>query len=112
MIEVGKEGIMKHFNRVCYRFLEEREAQIEKWGIQHHSFTNWLVILMGEVGEASKEALESVYMDGRDNFNIKIKNYEKELIQCGAVVVAILEDLYDTFPEFFEQEKRIKKSED
>ena len=99
MIEVDKHDIMKHFNRVCYRFLEEREAQLEKWGIHHHDHFKWLTILMEEIGEASEQALK-----------MNLEQYEKEIIQCGAVIVAILEDLYDTFPNVFKQEERQLKN--
>jgi len=99
MIEVDKFGLMKHFNRVCYKLLEEREAQIGKWGTCHHNHFKWLSILMEEIGEASRAALE---MD--------IEQYEKEIIQCGSICVAILEDLYNTFPNTFKQEERGKIS--
>ena len=38
---------------------EEREAQEEKWGSQHHAPMEWLAILGEEFGEACKAALES-----------------------------------------------------
>jgi len=36
----------------------ERFAQERKWGAQHHSLAEWLVILGEEYGEACKAALD------------------------------------------------------
>ncbi|MGI0011926.1 MAG: hypothetical protein ACREBU_00570 [Nitrososphaera sp.] len=37
---------------------EERKRQESKWGPQTHAPIKWLAILMEEVGEAAKDALE------------------------------------------------------
>lgn len=60
--------------------LVERIRQDTKWGEQNHDPAIWLSILMEEVGEASKAYLEG---DG--------VGYVHEMIQVGAVVVAMLE---------------------
>lgn len=59
----------------------ERKAQDEKWGNQSdNSIGRWLAILVEELGEASKAFLESDY-----------EKYRDELIQAGAVIVAMIE---------------------
>jgi len=62
--------------------LKERIHQDEKWGEQNHNVYKWLAILGEEVGEANKAALE----DSRNNLI-------NELIQIGAVTVAMIESL-------------------
>tara|TARA_Y100000994_G_C15703639_1_gene446377 strand:- start:9580 stop:9816 length:237 start_codon:yes stop_codon:yes gene_type:complete len=62
--------------------LEERQNQDIKWGEQNHNIYKWLAILGEEVGEANKAALDN--------------NYDEiitELIQIGAVTVAMIESL-------------------
>lgn len=58
----------------------ERIKQDKKWGLQRHSREKWLTILMEEVGELAKEALEK-----------NDANYMEELIQVAAVSIAMLE---------------------
>ena len=62
--------------------LKERQKQDEKWGEQNHDVYKWLAILGEEVGEANKAALE----DSRSDLI-------SELIQIGAVTVAMIESL-------------------
>ncbi len=62
--------------------LEERKKQDKKWGEQNHAIYKWLAILGEEVGEVNKAALEDDYYE--------IIN---ELVQIGAVTVAIIESL-------------------
>ena len=62
--------------------LEERQRQDDKWGEQNHDVYKWLAILGEEVGEANQSALQ-------DEKNELIN----ELIQIGAVAVAMIESL-------------------
>ena len=62
--------------------LIERQKQDDKWGEQNHDVYKWLAILGEEVGEANKAALEE---SKEDLIN--------ELIQIGAVTVAMIESL-------------------
>jgi NTP pyrophosphatase (non-canonical NTP hydrolase) len=62
--------------------LEERQCQDDKWGEQNHDVYKWLAILGEEVGEANQAALQ-----GENNELIN------ELIQIGAVTVAMIESL-------------------
>ena len=62
--------------------LSERKKQDVKWGEQNHNIYKWLAILGEEVGEVNKAALEDKYGDVID-----------ELIQVGAVTIAMIESL-------------------
>lgn len=67
---------------VVSSILIERQKQDDKWGEQNHDVYKWLAILGEEVGEANKAALE----DSREDLI-------NELIQIGAVTVAMIESL-------------------
>ncbi len=59
----------------------ERDRQDVKWGANRYLAKEvWLTILMEEVGEAAKAALEA-----------DTEGYAKELIQVAAVAVAAVE---------------------
>ena len=60
----------------------ERERQIEKWGVQRHTPGDWVLILMEEIGEACEAFLEQRELDAAH-----------ELIQAAAVIVAWIEAL-------------------
>jgi len=62
--------------------LSERNKQDVKWGEQNHNIYKWLAILGEEVGEVNKAVLENKYDEVID-----------ELIQIGAVTVAMIESL-------------------
>ncbi len=68
----------------------ERYKQDKKWGEQNHDQFKWLAILMEEIGEASKELNDCLIPPNKNNTNLLI-NYRKEMIQVGAVVVAMIE---------------------
>ena len=65
----------------------ERERQDEKWGEQNHDPFVYLTVLMEEVGEAAKDALQTRY-GGSD-----LTKLRTELVQCAAVAVAAIECL-------------------
>jgi NTP pyrophosphatase (non-canonical NTP hydrolase) len=58
----------------------ERANQDQRWGEQNHAPLYWLGILMEEVGEVAKALIE-----------FKMGEYRKEVVQVGAVAVAMLE---------------------
>jgi len=83
---------------------EERKNQNKKWGEQNHSPIEWIPILMEEVGEASKEALQYHFIQKdpvyRVGFGIEqaqskdmLSRYREELVQCAAVCVSMIESL-------------------
>ena len=72
--------------------IEERRRQDKKWGTnrQHHP-VQWLAILIEEVGEANRAALEASFTDYNrtgDYSDLRI-----ELIQVVAVAVATMESM-------------------
>ena len=69
-------------NDIIQLIIKERQQQDNKWGEQNHHIYKWLAILGEEVGEVNKAALE-------DNYDEIIE----ELVQVGAVTVAIIESL-------------------
>jgi NTP pyrophosphatase (non-canonical NTP hydrolase) len=81
---------MKSQQDLINEILQERKRQDAKWGVQNHRPIEWMAILMEEVGEASREALEmhftKFYQDKGQG-----ERYEKELIQVAAVALHMLE---------------------
>ena len=70
---------------ILLRILEERKIQDLKWGTVPrlgHDFGKWLVILMEEIGEASRAELEGDWLQSN-----------KELLEAAAVIVAWIEHL-------------------
>lgn len=61
--------------------VKERYRQDTKWGVQNHPPARWALILGEEIGEVSKALNEN-----------DAQGYETELIQCAAVIVAMLEN--------------------
>lgn len=71
---------------------EERDRQDAKFGEQNHLPVEWMPILMEEVGEVAKEALEN-------HFNhLSLYNYRTELIQVAAVAVSMAESFDRAYP--------------
>jgi len=69
-------------DKIVKFIMAERVRQDEKWGEQNHDVYKWLAILGEEVGEANKAALDNDYSE-----------LMQELIQIGAVTVAMIESL-------------------
>jgi len=76
-------------SKVLVEVEKERSRQDEKWGEQNHYPSEWLMILLEEVGEANKAALETHFGTVSDDW----KKYRKELIHVAAVAVAMVECL-------------------
>ena len=73
---------------------DERGNQLQKWGVQNHSPLEWMAILVEEVGEAQKEALEHHWAGTHypvDEF--RLVRLRAELVQVAAVAVAAIESL-------------------
>jgi NTP pyrophosphatase (non-canonical NTP hydrolase) len=81
---------MKH---IFEEVREERKRQIGKWGPQNHMPIEWCAILMEEVGEVSKEALEYHFTKFYERDSDRLNRYRKELIQVIAVGVAMIESI-------------------
>ena len=73
---------------------DERRKQNDKWGPQNHSPLEWMAILVEEVGEAQKEALEHHWAGIHyPNDPERLNRLRMELIQVAAVAVAAVESL-------------------
>ncbi|NJB83641.1 nucleoside triphosphate pyrophosphohydrolase family protein [Wenyingzhuangia aestuarii] len=93
--------------KILKEIVLERKKQDKKWGEQNHSPMEWMPILMEEVGEASKEALEHHFnhpaldMEGEKACDLvqgiaqkeRLNNYRKEVVQIAAVAVQMIECL-------------------
>ncbi|EKO04744.1 MazG-like family protein [Leptospira interrogans] len=76
--------------KIIQEILGEREKQDQKWGEQNHNPIEWCAILVEEVGEVSKAALETHFKyDGKND----LSEYREELIQVAAVALAMIECL-------------------
>lgn len=79
----------------------ERSRQDAKWGEQSHDPFAWLVILVEEVGEAAKDALEArFHFDSPPGAGSAaefrehcLQRYRTELIQVAAVAMAAAESV-------------------
>lgn len=92
-------------DKILNEVLQERIRQDTKWGIQNHSIIEWQPILMEEVGEAAKEAVDFYFENPFINAvgemqpvlkndvvqSIRLENYRKELIQVAAVAISMVE---------------------
>jgi NTP pyrophosphatase (non-canonical NTP hydrolase) len=67
----------------------ERERQIEKWGLQRHTWGKWLGILAEEFGEIG-QAINRIHFP-RDAKLTDSDNLGEELIQTAAVALAMYE---------------------
>ncbi|MED1419037.1 hypothetical protein [Bacillus smithii] len=82
-------------NNLLLRVLEdvanERLHQNQKWGLQRHSYGDWLKILIEEVGEVAQA------MQVGENWakESDASNLYNELIQTAAVAVAIAEQVME-----------------
>lgn len=87
---------------VIERVRDERVRQNDKWGIQDHNAIEWVGILVEEVGEASKEAvdfhfnnpkrIDSAITQEATQEN-RIRDLKKELIQVAAVAIQAVESI-------------------
>lgn len=75
--------------RVLKKVAEERDRQDDKWGKQNHGPSEWMAILMEEVGELAHEANHLTFNPKAGSHTRK--NYIDEAIQVAAVAVALVE---------------------
>ena len=84
---------MKKQAEIIDNIRNERVKQDEKWGVQNHTPIEWCAILMEEVGEMAKEAHEYHFRGRYYKDTGQLERYEKELYQCAAVCLSMLESL-------------------
>jgi len=87
--------------------IEEREKQDRKWGQQNHDPVYWSGILMEELGEVAKEAIEiePFAERGQRSKDESLARLRKEVIQLAAVAVAFIEYI-DRIPVETDDTKR------
>lgn len=91
-----KSELEKHVNKAAAlgsEVIDEMVNQVKKWNIQNHCPMHWLPILMEEVGEASKEALNHHFKNGNPSKELqdsRLRNYRKEMIQVAAVAMSMI----------------------
>lgn len=66
----------------------ERARQDAKWGLQRHSWPEWIAILTEEVGEAAHAAVEENWRPTGD-----LAELRAELVQVAAVAVQVIEHI-------------------
>ncbi|QII51614.1 hypothetical protein G3M81_12500 [Bacillus paralicheniformis] len=71
--------------------LSERKKQNDKWGVQRHNFSDWLMILGEEFGEVC-EAMQRNRGWGKKS---DAQDLHKELVQLAAVASAIAEQVIE-----------------
>jgi len=81
---------VNHQSKIIEEVLAERVSQDVQWGEQNHNPFCYLTVLMEEVGEASKAALELRF---GTEYGTKpdTSEYRKELVQVAAVAIAMIE---------------------
>jgi hypothetical protein len=92
----------KALSAIC----DERERQLEKWGVQNLDPLQWLAILGEEHGEACEAALAlaAPYLhDPSGEYDLPVAKlkakYRRELVQVAAVAVAMIECLDRAEPQ-------------
>jgi hypothetical protein len=76
-------------DRVLADIGTERLRQVERWGVQRHTWLEWLGILAEEFGEAAVEANQLRW----SHENASLENLRTELVQTAAVAAAIVEHI-------------------
>lgn len=76
---------------ICTDIFVERMRQNELWGVQRHSYGDWLKILVEEVGEVA-QAMQQGFVSQKDT---DADDLYTELIHVAAVAVAIAEQVKD-----------------
>jgi len=73
--------------------LDERARQDRRWGQQDHDPVYWAGILMEELGEVAREAIEIVPFAEREQRtrDESLARLRKETVQLAAVAVALIE---------------------
>ena len=62
--KVGLGDLDGDLDEVMYQVKWERKQQNAKWGAQHHTIPEWLMILGEEYGEACQAAVDAHWLDG------------------------------------------------
>lgn len=82
---------MKTTTTIYDDIAEERARQDRKWGVQRHSWVEWMSVLTEEVGEAAHEANVLNWQEPIDTARLTL--LRSELIQVAAVAAAAIEHI-------------------
>lgn len=97
-IDINDTGWNDSRDSIIALVRKELARQDDKWGVQGHDLTEWLAILMEEVGEASKEIVEAHFAlrhgdNTAANILPRLESLIAELVQVSAVSVAMIESI-------------------
>ncbi|MEJ7901784.1 MAG: hypothetical protein WKF63_08035 [Thermomicrobiales bacterium] len=73
----------------------ERIRQAKLWGVQRHSWPEWMCILTEEIGEAAQKANQLHWANGATAVQLEPlpEGFREEFAQSAAVIVAMIEHL-------------------
>ncbi|MDQ3613903.1 MAG: hypothetical protein M3412_06190 [Chloroflexota bacterium] len=82
-------------NEALQAVADERIRQNLLWGVQRHSWPEWMCILTEEIGEAAQNANQLHWESGKTAIQLATLREElrEELVQSAAVIVAMIEHL-------------------
>lgn len=91
------ESTSKNINRVraLTMIAQRRYEQIEKWGEQYHTWSEWATILGEEYGELCEAINETVLNNATKPELGGLENMVDEVVDVAAVALQILEILLD-----------------
>ncbi len=78
-------------NEALQAVADERIRQNLLWGVQRHSWPEWMCILTEEIGEAAQNANQLHWESGKTA--IQLATLREELVHSAAVIVAMIEHL-------------------
>ncbi len=84
----GKDMLPLSTFSVLLAIAAERQRQDDKWGVQRHSWPEWIAILTEEVGEAAQCAVNEHWHPTGD-----LAALRTELVQTAAIAVHIIEHI-------------------
>jgi NTP pyrophosphatase (non-canonical NTP hydrolase) len=82
--------------RVLDAIAQERIVQTQLWGVQRHTFPNWIAILTEELGEAAEAVLKFTFPEAdRSTLGPRelVDQIRTELVQLAAVATAVVEQI-------------------
>lgn len=85
-VETMRAGLIRPQSEVYIAIAGERQAQHETWGIQRHSWPEWMSILTEEVGEAAQAANKAHWGHTVPG----LAELRTELVQTAAVAIQII----------------------
>ena len=88
-----KDLMLKNIDVISHFVMIENQNQLEKWGVQEHYGSEWLMFLTEEVGELAEAIANVQYRNGNP---VEVIN---EAIQVATLAFKIIEMYRDSIPE-------------